>query len=430
MSKFQPVRGMRDFLAEEAKTMRFVEQTAREIARLYGYEEIITPIVESYELLAAKSGEEIRHRMYAFEDLGGRKVALRAEFTPSVARLVATTLRRASKPLKLFCTGSLYRYDEPQYGRFREFWQANYELIGSTRPEADAEILALSYDLKEKLGLRNCYFKIGHVGILRGILNQENIVEERQNRIMQLLDKKQWNDALAVLQELGASQKCIKAMKNIFETKGKDVSKVLKRAKEIVKDYEAAVAAVDNLHEIIDLTQGGSSKIELLAEMGFARGLEYYTGMIFEPYVTDFETALGGGGRYDKLVELFGGEPIPAVGVAHGMDRLSLVMEKQQISIPTSEEKRVVVVPIGEKLRGKALELSRMLRKLGISVEVEVMGHIVSKALQNASKRGFTNAVIVGAKELEEDKVVLRDMEKREQKTVEIKHLGEEILRG
>lgn len=422
---------MRDFLAEEAKTMRHIEQTAREIARLYGYEEIITPVVESYELLAAKAGEEMRHRMYAFEDLGGRKVALRAEFTPSVARLVATTLKRASKPLKLFCTGSLYRYDEPQYGRFREFWQANYELIGSTRPEADAEILSLSYDLKEKLGLRNCYFKIGHVGILRGILTQENIIEEQQNQIMQLLDKKQWNDALTVLQELGASQKCTKTMKNILETQGKDVSKVLNRAKEIVKDYEPAVAAIDNLHEIVGLAQEGEAKIELFAEMGFARGLEYYTGMIFEPYVPDFETALGGGGRYDKLVELFGGEPTPAVGVAHGMDRLALAMEKikKTIKFLASDKERVIVIPIGEKLIAKALELSSMLRKAGISVEVEVMGHTVSKALQNASKRGFTDAVIVGAEELKKDKVVLRDMEKREQKTIEIKHLVNEILR-
>ena len=429
MSKFQPVKGMRDFLAEQAKNMRHIEQTAREIARLYGFEEIITPVVESYELLVAKAGDEMRHRMYAFEDLGGRKVALRAEFTPSVARLVATTLRNASKPLKLFCTGSLYRYDEPQYGRFREFWQANYEFIGSTKPEADAEILALSYDLKEKLGLRNCYFKIGHVGILRGVLSEENIVEEQQNQIMQLLDKKQWDDALKALQELGASQKCRKTMKNIFETQGKNVSKVLKKAKEVVKDYETAVAAVDNLNEIINLTQESGAKIELLAEIGFARGLEYYTGMIFEVYVPDFETALGGGGRYDRLVELFGGEPTPAVGVAHGMDRISLAMEKQRIGVASFMEKRVVVVPVDLKLKAKALELARMLRKAGISVEVEIMGHTVSKALQNASKRGFTNAVIVGTEELKEDKVVLRNMKKREQKTVEIRHLTKEVLK-
>lgn len=428
MSKFQPVRGMRDFLAEEAKKMRYIEQDAREIARLYSFEEIITPVVESYELLVAKAGDEMRHRMYAFDDLGGRKIALRAEFTPSVARLVATTLRHASKPLRLFCTGSLYRYDEPQYGRYRELWQANYELIGSTKPEADAEILTLSNDLEEKIGVRNFYFKIGHIGVLRGILNQENIAEEQQYRVMQLLDKKQWDDALAVLQELGASQKCMKTMKDVFETRGKDVLKVLKKAKEVLKSYEASVAAVENLREIIDLTKESGAKIEFLVEMGFARGLEYYTGMIFEPNVPEFDTALAGGGRYDKLIELFGGEPTPAVGVAHGIDRLSLVIEKQGVSIHSFEKKRVIIIPIGEELRTKVLALSRMLRKAGISIEIEIMGHTVSKVLQTASKRGFTKAIILGAQELKEDKVVLRDMEKREQETVKIKDLAEKIL--
>jgi len=131
MSEFRTVRGMRDFLPEDAKLMRYVEATAREIAKLYGYHEVITPIVEHYELLAAKSGEELRERMYAFKDFGGRKVALRPEFTASLARLVATTLRNEPKPLRLFSIGSLYRYDEPQFGRYREFWQSDYELIGS-----------------------------------------------------------------------------------------------------------------------------------------------------------------------------------------------------------------------------------------------------------------------------------------------------------
>ncbi|MDH5747460.1 MAG: ATP phosphoribosyltransferase regulatory subunit, partial [Candidatus Bathyarchaeota archaeon] len=131
MSIFRTARGMRDFPPEEARLLRYVEDKARRIARLYGYGEIITPAVESYELLAAKAGEEVRSRMYAFKDLGGRKVALRPEFTASVARLVVTTLRNEPKPLRLFCVGSLYRYDEPQQGRFREFWQSNYELMGS-----------------------------------------------------------------------------------------------------------------------------------------------------------------------------------------------------------------------------------------------------------------------------------------------------------
>ncbi|MDH5267598.1 MAG: histidine--tRNA ligase [Candidatus Bathyarchaeota archaeon] len=429
MSTFRTVRGMRDFLPKEAERMRYTEQVTRDLAQLYGYGEVITPVVESYDLLAAKSGEEIRKRMYAFKDLGGRRVALRPEFTASIARLMATKMRNEPKPMRLFCVGSLYRYDEPQYGRFREFWQANYELIGSSKPEADAEILMLTYDLMEKLGLRNYWLKIGHVGIIRGILAQENVKKEQQNVIMQLLDKKQWDEALTATREFGVSQKCVTTLKEILETRGKDVSRILKKIEENVRDYESAVAAVENLREITEFAKESDAKFEMLIEAGFARGLEYYTGMIFEPYVPDMDIALSGGGRYDKLIELFGGEPTPAVGVAQGIDRLALAVKKQKGSPKISERKRIVIIPIGEKPRARVLELSLVLRRVGIPVEVEVMGRTVSKALQDANRKGVTHAVIVGAEELKEDKVVLREMKKREQRTVKIRNLSQEILK-
>lgn len=419
---------MRDFLPQEAERMRHVEQVSRKLAQLYGYEEVITPVVELYNLLAAKSGEEIRERMYTFKDLGGRKVALRPEFTASVARLVATKMRNEPKPVKLFCVGSLYRYDEPQYGRFREFWQANYEFIGSSKPEADVEALILTKDLMDKLGLRDYWFKIGHVGILRGILSQEGVTEEQQNRIMQLLDKKLWEEALTVIRGSGASQNCLATLKKVFETKGKDFSQTLKRAEESVQDYEKAVAAVENLREILELTAESGVKLEVTIEAGFARGLEYYTGIIFETYVPEIEIALSGGGRYDKLIELFGGEPTPALGVAQGVDRIVLAMDKQRIPSKVARERRVVVIPVDEESRAKAIGLSSMLRGAGLSVEVEVMGRKVSKALSDADRKAVAHAVIVGPEELKEGKVVLRDMKKREQRVVKIKNLCEEIL--
>lgn len=428
MSTFRAVRGMRDFLPKEAEGMKYIEQVSRELAQLYGYEEVITPVIESYELLAAKSGEEIRERMYAFKDLGGRRVALRPEFTASIARLVVTKMMYAPKPLKLFCAGSLYRYDEPQYGRFREFWQTNYELIGSGRPEADAEILMLTNDLMGSLGLRNSYFKIGHMGILRGIINQEGVEEEQHNRIMQLLDKKRWEEALTATQQLGVSPMCIATLKNILETRGRDASQILDKAKRNVQDYESAVAAVENLQEIIKLTQEGGVKLEILIEAGFARGLEYYTGMIFETYIPEMEIALGGGGRYDKLIELFGGEPTPAVGVAPGVDRLLLAMKKQRSSPKIVKARHVMIIPISEELKARAVKLSSTLRRARIPVEVEVMGRTVSKALSDADRRKVTHAVIMGPEELREEKVVLRDMEKREQRVVEINNLLKEIM--
>lgn len=427
MPVFQTVRGMRDFLNEEAKTMKYIEKITRELAYLYGYEEVITPIVESYELLAAKAGEEIRQRMYVFEDLGGRKVALRPEFTASIARLMATTLRNKPKPLRLYCFGSLYRYDEPQYGRFREFWQSNYELVGSAKPEADAEILMLTMDFMERLGFKNYTFKIGHVGVLRGILTEEGITEEKQNRLSQLIDKKQQDDALKTLRECKASSKCLKILEKIFETKGKDVAQIIEKAKEIVKGYEKAENSLENLQQIFDLLKESGAKCDFYVDIGFARGLEYYTGSIYEVLVPELEISVGGGGRYDRLIELFGGEPTPAVGIAHGIDRLMLAMQKQKIKPKIHEECRVAVIPIGEEMKNQALKLSKELRNAGIPVEMEVMGRTVSRTLEDADRRGISHAILIGPEEFKMGKVVLRDMKKRQQKTVSLEALKEQF---
>jgi histidyl-tRNA synthetase len=418
---------MRDFLPEEAETMKYIESEARRIAQLYGYGEIITPVLESYELLAAKAGEEIRSRMYAFKDLGGRRVALRPEFTASVARLVATTLRNEPKPLRLFCVGSLYRYDEPQQGRFREFWQSNYELMGSSKPEADAEIIMVTNSLMKAAGLRNCVFKVGHVGVLRGILRQENVKEKAQNEIMQLMDKKQYNDSLGLVEEAGASKKCLATLRKLVRVEGGKVSEFLETMEKRVEDYESAVDAVRNLHEILRLVSESGEKINMVVEAGFARGLEYYTGMVFEVYVPEIDIALGGGGRYDKLIELFGGEPTPAVGVAHGIDRIMLAMQKQKTLLRTGEEKKVVIIPVKESLKGEALKISRMLREGGILVEVEVMGRKVTKALEDADRRMMDYAIILGERELKEGEVVIRNLKRREQKTVKIGSIVETI---
>jgi histidyl-tRNA synthetase len=418
---------MRDFLPKEAQMMKYIEGKARKITRLYGYGEIITPVLESYELLAAKAGEEIRSRMYAFEDLGGRKVALRPEFTASVARLVATTLRNEPKPLRMFCVGNLYRYDEPQQGRFREFWQSNYELMGSSKPEADAEIMMLTNSLMKAVGLKSFVFKVGHVGILRGILNKEKIEDEVQNGIMQLMDKKEYDEALGLVEGAGASEKCLETLRKLVRAKSGKFSEVLGEMEKRVKGFESAVNAVRNLEEIVELVSESGEKIDIVAEAGFARGLEYYTGMVFEVYVPELNIALGGGGRYDKLIEMFGGEPTPAVGVAHGLDRIMLAMQKQKVALKTEKEKTVVVIPVNEALKGETLDISRMLRDVGMPVEVEVMGRKVSKALEDADRRKMDYAVIVGERELKEESVVIRNLKRREQKTVKIKSLIEAI---
>ncbi len=426
MPEFRTVRGMRDLLPEEAKMMKYIEDKARKTARLYGFKEIITPIVESYELLSVKAGEEVRSRMFVFKDLGDRRVALRPEFTASVARLVATTLRTEPKPFRLFSVGSVYRYDEPQKGRYREFWQSNYELMGSNRPEADAEILMLTDSLMKTVGL-NCAIKVGHVGVLRGIFNQEKLEDKVQNAVMQLMDKQQYDDTFKMVETSGMSAKGLQVLRKLTELKGNKVFDIVEKMKENVKDYEKAVEATENLKEVLTLVMQSGNKINMIVDAGFARGLEYYTGMIFEAYIPDLNVALGGGGRYDKLIELFGGEPTPAVGVAHGIDRIMLGIQAQKTAEETDAEKTVMVIPVQETLKGEALKIAATLRDKDVSVEAEVMGRKMAKALEDADRRKIAYAIIVGERELKEGSVVIRNLKKREQRTVKVDCITEAI---
>jgi len=423
MSPFKTVRGMRDLLAEEAETLNFVISKAREIAQFYGYKEVVTPVVEPYELLSAKSGEEIRSRMFIFKDLGDRDVALRPEFTASIARLATTALKTEPRPLRVFSVGSVYRYDEPQRGRYREFWQSNFELMGSDKPEADAEAIVLTNSLMKAAGLRNYAFKIGNIGVIRGILSQENVEDKVQNAILQLMDKKEYNKAL----ELVKQKNCRKTLEGLLELKDDMPFETAEKIKNYVTGYDKAEVAADNLLEILKLVTACGCPVETV-EPAFARGLEYYTGIIFEVTVPELDIALGGGGRYDRLIEVFGGESTPAVGVAHGLDRVALAMQMQKTTLSTRRAKTAVVIPVKPELKAEALKISQILREAGISAEFEVMGRKIGKALEDADRRKADYAVIVGERELKNAAVVLRDLAKREQSTVKIAQLIEKIM--
>jgi histidyl-tRNA synthetase len=422
MPAFQTVRGMRDLLGEEAQTFTYIISKAIETAALYGYKEVITPVVEPLELLSAKSGEEIRQRMFIFKDLGDRNVALRPEFTASIARLATTSLKNEPKPLRLFSVGSVYRYDEPQRGRYREFWQSNFELMGSNKPEADAEIILLTDSLMKMLGLQGFAFKIGHIGVIRGILSQENVDEKTQNAVLQRMDKKEYDEAFKLVQ----SEKCRGMLEGLLQLKGKDWLETVEKIKAYVADYEKAKAAAENLNDILKLVTESGCQVETV-EPAFARGLEYYTGMIFEIYIPQLDIALGGGGRYDKLIEAFGGDPTPAVGAAHGIDRIALALQAQKTALSTKREKKVAVLPITDALKAEALKIAQQLRAAGVTVEFEVMGRKMAKALEDADKRKVDYAVIVGERELKDGAVVFKDLANREQSTVPIQKLIEKI---
>jgi len=422
MSTFQPVRGMRDLLPEEAERLTYIISKARETAALYGYKEVITPVVEPLELLAAKAGEEIRQRMFIFEDMGGRKVALRPEFTASIARLATTTLRNEPKPLRTLSVGSVYRYDEPQKGRYREFWQADFEVIGSSKPEADAEVILLANNLLKNVGLKGYALKLGHVGVVRNLLTQEGVDEKTQNAVLQRMDKKEYDAAFALV----SSVKCQTVLRGLLELKGKSSVETVQNLCNYVKAYPKSLEAAQYLASVLKLVTDSGCEVETV-DPAFARGLEYYTGVIFELYVPELDMALGGGGRYDKLIEVFGGEPTPATGMAAGIDRIVIATQAQQTKLQKQAFKRVAIVPIKEELKSEALKIAQMLRDAGLPVEFEVMGRKMAKALEDADKRKMEYVIIVGERELKEGKVVVKDLAKRTQSDVEIKDLKEKV---
>lgn len=421
MPEFQKVRGMRDLLVEETRQLNYIIDKARKTAKNYSYGEVTTPLVESNELLCAKTSDEIRNRMFTFRDLGDRTVSLRPEFTASIARLATTVFKKSPRPIRVFSVGSVYRYDEPQRGRYREFWQSNFELIGSNKPEADAELILLTNNFLKKCGLKNHFFKIGHIGILKGILSKEGIVDQIQTKVLQLMDKKEYAKAFELINDNSRF-----VLERLIKIKEKNIFDTIEKIKNHLDGYEKAKIAVDNLAKIIELLSESDSPLKSIDPV-FSRGLEYYTGLIFEVQIPGLDISLGGGGRYDRLIELFGGLSTPAVGVAHGLDRINLAQKAQGINSTDRNIKKVFVIPVTTDLRISALEISEKLRNSGIFVEFEVMGRKVGKALQYASKNNMDFAVLVGDLELKTNSVVLKNLAKHEQITIKIDNLAKKI---
>jgi histidyl-tRNA synthetase len=294
--------------------------------------------------------------------------------------------------------------------------------MGSNKPEADAEILLLANSMLKNVGLTDYEIKLGHVGVLRGILNQEGVDDKTQNAILQKMDKKEYEAAFALI----ASEKCRSVLAGLVELKGETPFETIQKIREYVKGYEKAAAAVENLDAILKLATESGCPIETV-DPAFARGLEYYTGMIFELYVPQLDIALGGGGRYDRLIEAFGGEPTPAVGMATGIDRVALAMQTQKTALKKPQQKRAVIIPIKEAQKSEALKIAQMLREAGVPAEFEIMGRKMAKALEDADKRKDDYAIIVGERELKEGKVVVKDLANRTQAEVEMKDLVQKI---
>jgi histidyl-tRNA synthetase len=404
----QRPKGTRDLFGEEIASIRQVMQTMSDVFKRYGYVEVETPIFEHLELFEKKSGASIIKQLYAFKDKSGRMLALRPELTASVVRLYIEQLKAEPKPLKLFYFGNCFRYEEPQAKRWRQFLQAGLELIGSAKPEADAEVVALAYHAIRELGLKNFELRIGHIKALREVLAHAGVKGEAQDPIMRAIDSKDETRLDDELKKASVKEDDKKMLKALVKLRG---GGAIEKAEKAVAHMPKAKAAIENLREILGYLKVLGVK-ELNVDFGIARGLEYYTDLVFELYVGDVQ--IGGGGRYDELISLLGGEPCPAVGVGFGIDRIADALLAQGKK-PKEEALDCMLLPAGEKTLPKCLEIAQELRCAGLRADVDLMGRSLAKAITYANSRKARYVVIVGPKELAAKKVTLRDMQTGEQ---------------
>ncbi len=410
-------RGTRDFLPDELEKRRYYESVLRGVAQRFGYREIETPIFEEAELFILRSGPNVMKELYAFKDKGDREIALRPEMTAPVIRAFVNGMGSYPKPIKLFYFGQCFRYERPQAGRYREFFQFGSEIIGSATPETDAESIALASAMIKALGLKDYKLRIGHIGVLRQRIADIGVPADRTAEVLQKLDKKLYDECRPLLQSMGVKDSDIDELFDLTETVGG--VEVLSKVPGEAGDY---------LRNLVDiLKKMGVEDVGI--DLGVVRGLDYYTGMVFEVEAPALgaEKQICGGGSY-SLSELFGGEKVFSTGFAIGFDRILLAMEKEGIAY---EQKGIdaYVIPVSEDVRMDAAAIVTTIRQAGASADIDIMGRKMAKALKYADSVRARYAVIVGRKDLDAGCVTLRDMKTGEQTEVPLAELGKRFAK-
>jgi histidyl-tRNA synthetase len=415
---YDRIKGFRDFYPEEMEPRREVVDTLESTARSYGFREIGTPAMEPVEMYVDKSGEEIVEELYAFEDKGGREVALTPELTPTVARMVVAKQQALSKPIKWFSTRPFWRYEEPQQGRFREFYQTNVDIFGSSEPDADAEVLAVTAEGLTGLGLsaEDFEFRVSHRDILGGLLEafDADIDTREAIRAVDKREKIDDDEYVRLLTEAGLSASQATEFDDLLTTPERDLDDLIEFA-----GTDRVETAVTNLQNVLGAAADFGVREYCTLSLTTARGLDYYTGAVFECFDStgEISRSVFGGGRYDDLIEGFGGQPMPAVGVAPGHAPLSLLC--QRAGVWPEEEFRTdyYVLQVGD-VRAVGADIARQLRDRGHVVETDVAGRSFSAQLDYADSINAETVVIVGERDLEDDQITLKDMDSGDQVAV------------
>lgn len=405
MSNLQPVRGTHDLLPDEARRHRYVEQTAFDVASLYGYGEIMTPVFEFTEVFARTLGETsdvVSKEMYSFTDRGGESITLRPENTAGVARALISGGLSQSLPLKFFYRGPMFRYERPQKGRQRQFHQIGVELLGVEGPQADIEVIAIGWHILQKLGLAE------HVTVEINSLGDTESRNAYRTALVEYLSA--YRDTLSQ----DSRDRLERNPLRVLDSKDEGDKAIVAEAPLLINYLNAPS------HTFFETVRNGLGKLGVPVKVNpkLVRGLDYYSHTAFE-FITSALGAQGtvmAGGRYDGLVGQMGGPATPGIGWAAGVERLSMLMGDAL----EPARRPIAIIPMGEG--DEALLAAHTLRQAGYAVEMGYSGNM-KKRLARANKANARAAVILGEDELSRQAATVRDLDSGEQEEVPLSDL-------
>ena len=410
---------MKDFENTENANIEHIRNHFKQLSNLYGFSIIDPSPIELLSTLETKSGPAIRDEIYYFKDKGDREVALRFDLTIGLTRYIASQ-KSIKLPAKISAFGGVFRYDEPQKGRYRYFHQWDIEIYGKATLESESEIIEFTSRLFDSLLLKNITIDINH----------RNLVESYINKIFESKDPKLIADILRVVDKISKKSKeeILSEFKDRYDSKKLEQILVFSEIKGTIPEIEkifdtSQLESWNELKQLIDsLENRGVSNIRI--NFGIVRGLDYYSGIVFEVFDKNSTLgALAGGGRYDTLTTAFGREDIGATGVAGGVERIILTMQEQNI-IPQISQNKIAVLYINNDMQKVAMSITSLLRLANIPTDIDLIGRNLKKQISQATDARFS--IIVGPQELEQGNVVLRDMKDGTERIISLEKLTED----
>ncbi len=402
--KPRTLKGFRDFLPDAMMAREQLMETAREVYRSYGFSPIDTPALEYSEILLGKGGDESDKQLFRFQDSGKRDVAMRFDLTVPFARFAAQHVQDLGTPFKRYHIATVWRGENPQKGRYREFVQCDFDTIGTDSNVSDIETLLVIHDLMSRIGFSAFTIRVNHRQLLNGLLEQLGLGEQ-SGGVLRALDKLPKIGRQKVMTELteqvGTSPEAAEQVLSFAELSGTP-EQILSRVEPLVGTSERGQAGVSRLQELFSAVRGAGLPQERIAlDVSIARGLDYYTGTIYETFLDDLPGigSVCSGGRYDNLAGLFTRQPLPGVGASLGLDRLLAAMEELGWLPRSSTPAAVLVTLLDPRHLADYVRVGRLLREAGIATEVFPQFKKIGKQFQYADKKGFRFALTAGEEE-------------------------------